>query len=159
MTRSNFILTASLLALMVLTACESSADKNATTNKSIATQSGSPSVAPKTEYKTAANASPAADPKAAVNNLKQHLTLARDAAKAGDFAKAKQHYTEFHDDWDGPIEKAMEKDDKNSYENMEQGEKAVNASLNKTTQPDKAKAVAGIELQIKALDSYAATLK
>ena len=148
MTRLNFMLTASLLALLVLTACESGTDKNATTNKSIATQSSSPAVAPKPESKTTANAS-----KAAVGNLKQHLTLARDAAKAGDFVKAKQHYTEFHDAWDGPIEKAMEKDAKDAYEIMEQGEKKVDAALNKTTTPNKQEAVAGIELQIKALDS------
>lgn len=158
-TRSNFMLIASLLTFLVLTACESGTQNTATSNKYSTTPTTTASVAPKPEYKTETNASPITDPKAAVNNLKQHLILARDAANSGDFVKAKQHYTEFHDAWDGPIEKAMEKDDKNSYEIMEQGEKATDASLNKTEKPDKAKAVAGIELQIKALDAYAATLK
>lgn len=157
--RWNFLLTAGLLALLVLTACEGGADKDATINKSINKQSGSPPVTTKPEYRTMANATPAAGPKAAVNDLKQHLTLAREAASAGDFAKAKQHYADFHNAWDGPIEKAMEKDANDAYEIMEQGEKKVGAALNNTTTPNKQEIVEGIDLQIKALDAYAATLK
>jgi len=145
-----------VLTLLTLTACSNPNTPTTATSPAVPLASNAASL--ETAMSPAPSAAASPDSKAGVTGLKAHLTATVDALKMDDFAKAKQHYAEFHSGWDGPIEKSVEKQSKANYEEMEKGEKGVKKNLTETANPKKNQAIAAIQTQIKALETYARSL-
>lgn len=155
MTRSHSLI--AVLTLLTLTAC--STPNAPTTATSPAALPASTVTSPETAMSPAASTDARLHSKAAIASLKTQLTMAIDAVKMGDFAKAKQHYGEFHSGWKGSIEKSVEKHSKANYAKFEQGEEGIEKNLINAAAPNKEKAISALQMQIQVLDTYTSSLQ
>ncbi len=98
-----------------------------------------------------------AEQNAVVTEMKKHLLEATDAIKAGDFAKAKDHYNEFHNKWT-TIEGDFKEKSLTNYQEMEEGMDKVNRNLISAATPDKDATLSGLQLLTRTLDAYTSSV-
>lgn len=93
------------------------------------------------------------DKEAALVNMKKHLTEAIAAMNVGDFAKAKEHYNEFHSVW-VPLEDSFKALSQSNYDKVEERMAEIKANLTETTKSSKNQVIDSLRLLIKTLDDY-----
>lgn len=95
----------------------------------------------------------ATEQKAAITQMKRHLTAATEAVNTDNYQEAKMEFNEFHDTWSS-VERGFKDKSEDNYEQMEQGLEQVRGNLLKASTPNKDKTLAGLRTLNRTLDTY-----
>ncbi len=144
MNRFTLSFTVSIFVLLAFTACGTPNTPTASTEATSA----------KAEKESLSKPVPAStDLKQSLVKLQGYVTGATNAAKTGDFTKAKQEFKEFKEGWE-PLEQPLKTNAKDTYKTMEKEVEGLSGNLLESDKPDQGKVVAKLEFLGETLNTY-----